>query len=330
VLLTALLLGLVGKSVGASTPRYDFEVGMWRNLHHLLYAQALSDPAAQRVRRIRLDVQDEATLDKLSDVEQRTWKAARDHYVATLIGKNLLFDDEMLAIGLALSKTASAEQLPAAGLPRDLHRALSDAGPIYRKYWWPAHRARARQWASEAQALLDAHGAKLRPRLEAVYAVAWPDEPVVVDLVYYANSSGAYTILGPTRIAIATSDAGNWNQAALEILLHETTHAMLGPLQQQLDRLAEVAKARPGADVKALRRDLWHEVQFFLTGAVVARELPGYRPYADKNDLWSLAWPGRDRTVIESEMTPYLEGEKSLGSALQALVDSLVSRQAQK
>jgi hypothetical protein len=318
-----LSIALVALPARSADPRYEFKVGMWRNLHHLLYAQALSDPAAKRARKIRLDPSDEAIFDALNPSERDTWNAARAYYVGHMIGKDLLFDDEMRAIGIALSEAESSKLIAKTGLPSDLWSVLRSTEAIYRKYWWPGHRARNRRWAREIQTFLDGHGSKLRARLEAVYGTTWPDEPVIVDLVFYANSSGAYTTLEPTRIAISASDSANWNEAALEILLHETTHAMAQPLREQIEELVAAAVAKPDANVKALRRDLWHETVFYLTGKVLTEELPSYTPYADKNGLWTIAWPGRDRKSIEQAMAPYLDGSTSMHDALATLVSDL-------
>jgi hypothetical protein len=323
LLFATLSISLAALPAWSADPRYEFKIGIWRNLHHLLYAQALSDPAAARARKIRLDPSDEAIFDVLTPAERNTWNAARAYYVGNIIGKNLLFDEELRAIGIALSETESSEQIAATGLPPDLRSVLRSTEAIYRKYWWPGHRARNQRWAREIQPFLSRHGAKLRARLEAVYGAAWPDEPVIVDLVFYANSAGAYTTLDPTRIAISTSDSANWNEAALEILLHETTHAMAQPLREQLEELVAAAVAKPDANVKALRRDLWHETLFYLTGEVLTEELPGYTPYADKNGLWTIAWPGRDRKSIEQAMAPYLDGLTSMHDALATLVSDL-------
>lgn len=322
-LFAMLSISLVALPARAAEPRYEFKIGMWRNLHHLLYAQALSDPAAKRARKIKLDPNDEAIFDALTQAERDTWNAARAYYVDKMIGKDLLFDDEMRAIGIALSEAESSKLIATTDLPPDLRSVLQSAAPIYQKHWWRGHRARNRSWAREVQPFLHRYGSKLRGRLEDVYGVAWPHEPVVVDLVFYASWAGAYTALDPTRIAISTSDSANWNEAALEILLHETTHAMAQPLQEQLDELVAAAVSNPGANVKALRRDLWHEALFYLTGKVVADELPDYLPYADKRGLWTIAWPGRDRGAIEQAMAPYLADRSSLRAALSTLVSDL-------
>jgi hypothetical protein len=166
-LFAILSISLAARSAQYAEPRYEFKVGMWRNLHHLLYAQASSDPAAMPARKIRLDPGDEAILAALTPTERDTWKAARAYYVRNMIGKNLLFDDEMRAIGITLSEAASSEQIAATGLPRDLRSVLRSTEAIYRKYWWPGHSARNQRWAGEIHSFLDRHGSKLRARLEA-------------------------------------------------------------------------------------------------------------------------------------------------------------------
>lgn len=304
----------------AQPPLYDFRIGFWRNLHHTLYAQASSEPSPHRVRRIRLAPGDQAVLAALDDGQRSDWAAARDAYAQSWIGQHLLFDAEMRQIGEALSQAGDADE-PPTSLPPDLRNALILAAPIYRQSLWPAHRAQGAAWVAALEPRLAQHGASLRRRLTDLYGAPWPDEPIVVEIAAYASAEGAYTSLGPTRITVASGDAANAGDAALEILMHETSHAMAGPLQANLSAHADAASARPGAE--ALRRDLWHEALFYLTGEAVAEVLPGYTPYADSNGLWARVWTGPDRAALEATMTPLLSGEASLDSALSNLVDRL-------
>jgi len=71
------------------------------------------------------------------------------------------------------------------------------------------------------------------------------------------------------------------------------------------------------------RRDLWHEVLFFTSGQLVADCIPEYAPYADKNSLWTRAWPGPDRALIEQDWKPHMNGNVGLQPALAKLVNDL-------
>jgi hypothetical protein len=58
---------------------------------------------------------------------------------------------------------------------------------------------------------------------------------------------------------------------------------------------------------------------------VVADEIPGYVPYADRNGLWSHAWPGPDRVLIDKNIGPYVEGRGTMDAALRGLVTDLAA-----
>jgi len=327
VLLLAVILCIVAPAspAQATTPQYEFRNAFWRNMHQLLYAQARADPAAGRVRRIRLDPADDAILSGMTAADREIWIGARQAYATTMAGRDLLFDAELRDLGRALGDAGSSDSLHGVAIGADLRALLERAAPVYRRYYWRDHRRRNDRWRAAVAPLLNDHGAALRRRLQTIYGAPWPEAPVV-DLVVYANPAGAYTTLGPTNIAIATSDPANQGPAALEILMHETTHAMAEPLRTSID--AAVSEAGLPAGSKAIRRDLWHELLFYLTGAAVAERLPGYVPYADANDLWRLAWPGPDRASFEQRLKPVLAGRGPLDAAVRAIVADLAREAA--
>jgi len=326
LLAVVLCIGAMASPAQATAPRYEFRNSFWRNMHQLLYAQARTDPAAGKVRRIRLDPADDAILSRMTATDREIWIGARHVYATTLAARDLLFDADLRDLGRALGEAGSADTLHGVPIGPDLRALLERAAPVYRRYFWSDHRRRNDRWRAAVIPLLNDHGAALHRRLQAIYGAPWPEGPVVVDLVVYANRAGAYTTLGPTNIAIATSDATNQGPAALEILIHETTHAMAAPLQTAVE--AAVSEAGLPAGSKAIRRDLWHELLFYLTGAAVAERLPGYVPYADANDLWRIAWPGPDRASFEQQLKPFLAGTRPLDEALRAVVRDLAREAA--
>jgi hypothetical protein len=66
-------------------------------------------------------------------------------------------------------------------------------------------------------------------------------------------------------------------------------------------------------------------VLFFTAGELVAAQIPGYVPYADKNGLWVRAWPSPDRSLIEKDWKPHQNGSMELQQALSKLADDLAS-----
>lgn len=316
-----LLCATTAAAAQDTAPRYEFRSGFWRNLHHLLYAQALSQPGDGSRRRVRLVSENEAVIDALPAKDRAVWERAREHYATHLAGRSLVFDGDMIALGLVLGAAADADA-PGAheDLPAALRSALLEAAPVYRRHWWSGHDARNREWAADVQQRLQRHGPALRARMAEVFATEWPQEPVPVELAFYANPEGAYTTLDPVAITIASSDRDAQDDAALEILLHETAHAMAGPLRAGL----QAALEREACDEAApLPRDLWHQALFFLVGELVAREVPGHLPYADALDLWQRAWTPAARAALQANLTPYLDGRGDLGTALQGVVQEL-------
>ncbi|MDQ8757125.1 hypothetical protein RCO27_12915 [Sphingosinicella sp. LHD-64] len=330
--MAALLLAFATPAFGQSSadPAFAYRNGFWRNLHHTLYAFASHDPAAGRVRRVRLSPADVAVRDALAQGEAATWSEAVRWYATNLSRRDLLFDDGMVAIGDAITAVGDGARPDSAGVPGDLRDILARAAPVYRARFWPAHRQANEAWRVAAEPLVAEHGSAVAARLSRLFGVAWPDGPIEVALDAYANSAGAYTSLEPTRITVATSDESYQGQAAFEMLMHEAGHALVGPLRERLAALVAAETARPGANAAALRRDLWHEILFYMVGQVAAETMPGYVPYADRNELWHLAWPGPDREALARHLDPYLAGRTSLDAALTALVRDLAATPARQ
>lgn len=308
-------------------PVFAYGNHFWRNLHHTLYAFASVDPMAVRARRIRLTADDMAVRDALPEDERAVWAEAVRWYAANLSGRDLLFDEEMVRVGALLSQAGNGSRLGDRDIPDEMRAILERAAPVYRERWWPAHRRANADWPQAVAPLLATHGADIAARLSRFYGTLWPRQSVPVELSYYANSTGAYASLHPTRITLATSDESYRGQAALEMLMHETGHALVGPLRERLNEIAAIETAKPGFNADALRPDLWHEILFYATGKIAADTMPGYEPYADRHGLWGRAFSERDRRAIARHLDPYIAGETTLDEALTALVREIASTQ---
>jgi hypothetical protein len=308
----------------ASTRLFEFHNAFWRDLHHTLYAFASNARGeGPRAGGIRLDPEDIAIADALEGDTRDAWQEAVDWYASHLSGRDLLFDAGMVAIGDALLVDDTG--VPGGDdLPAGLREVLERVAPIHRAHWWPRHRDAGAAWQAAVEALLEARGQQIATRLAQAYRTAWFDAPVPVSLTGYANWSGAYAVLAPTRVSIATLDRRNQGIAAFEILMHEASHGMVDPLRERLQPLLAAEAVRPGANAAAVRPDLWHEILFYVTGKLVADAFPGYVPYADANGLWGRAWPARDRVILARHFDPYLAGSGSLEDALQGVVRDLM------
>jgi hypothetical protein len=292
--------------------RFEFHSGAWINLHHVLWGEALrrSTPDHGRKDAVPEDV-DAAVLE---GEDAQRWSAAIDVYVARFAGKDFTFDDEMAALNGRLSALEDAADVRGSGVAAEAAEALAAVMPIYRARWWPAHDRANRAWSEAVAAQLARHGEAMSRELARIYQAGWPAAPLRVDVVHYAGWSGAYTTLGPDHLTVASGDPRNQGVGALEIVLHEASHAVVAPLRDALDR--ELAARGKRA------RDLWHATLFFSVGDVVRRGVPGYVPYADRLGLYARAWPAY-RAALVRAWAPYLAGRATFADAVRALVAAL-------
>jgi len=303
---------------------FDFHSGFWINLHHFLYAAALVFRASKSPQAQTLNAPDEEELGRLSPEERTTWNAATSYYAVSLVQRDLLFDEGMEEIKNRLEGAETSIDLAGTQIPDDLKAALLSAAPIYRKHWWTRHDADNRRWIADVQALVGRCGSSISDSLVRIYEVPWPEYPVRVDAVAYANWAGAYTTIHPTRPTISTTDPANQGTAALEIVFHETSHGMMNKVMDGLDAAEKAATPESSIGPIHSHRDLWHEILFYTSGELVAGCIPGYAPYADKNGLWMRAWSGPDRALIERDWKPHMSGAVPLSAALAKLVEDLV------
>jgi hypothetical protein len=263
---------------------FAFHHGFWLSLHLLLYGQ--SGPRGAR-----------------EPIDDPTWQEALAAYKAAFPARDFmtLLTDERLVAAERLLAAVPDDATPA-GLDPALAATLARAAPIYRARRWPEDLRRAQEWTAGVEAAVRAHGASLTAALGEVYRDPWPAAPVRVEVVPYAGPVGAYTVIEPTLIAVSSRDERNGGDAALEILFHEASHALVGPLAREIDRVCP--KAPP---------TLWHALLFYTTGEVVKRRFgPTYVPYAEKNGLWERSpdWHGL-LALFRAEWQPAIDGRRS-------------------
>ncbi len=278
---------------------FDFHSGFWLNLHlRVHYAATGTRPPPLA-----------APLPPFAPA----WDEAVHHYKQRFGergGFGLLFDPELVAIGRRLSEAGSMPTL--ADDDVELTRKLRAVAEIVRVEWDTQDRVNMK-WAHALSALVDVHGESLVRELEAVYGAPWTKEPIRVDVSAFAGPVGAYTVDNPAHTIISSVDAGYGGDAALEMIFHEASHLLSGPLERQIDA---AAKKR---GVKA-PEDLWHAILFYTTGVVVSRVLPGgYVPYATKQGLWN-RWPAFS-SALQDRFQPYLDKKVSMAAAVDAVVD---------
>jgi hypothetical protein len=310
-------------STSHTSPIFEFHNGFWVNLHHFLFTAAQGSSAI--VVRPQVDPIDGKELDSLSGSERKAWNAALSYYASTLVHRDLLMDRDMEEIKNELENSENSSDLATAKISSELKSILLTAAPIYRKHWWPRHETVNRDWISILNPLLGRYGNLLTSELAKIYEVPWPEQPIRVDVVGYANWAGAYTTLYPTRPTISSLNAANQGTASLEIAFHEASHGMM---TRVMDAIRGAEKEQAAQHRNAFRdHGLWHEVLFYTSGELVAKLVPDYAPYADKNGLWDRAWPGADREALERDWKPHMQGSVALEAALAKLVSDLSSVQ---
>lgn len=331
VVLLAVLIVIPRLACGEGNPGtekslFEFHSGFWINLHHFLYVQARKALPKPSAREVALTAADAEELQHLSPADGAVWDKSVAYYAASIASRDLLFDDDLVTIKNALEDAETSTDLAQARIPSELKQALLKAAPIYRAHWWTQHDAQNHKWMAELEPLVARYGAAIAQDLVRIYEEPWPQYPVRVDAVVYANWAGAYTTVEPTRPAISTSNPANQGTAALEVLFHETSHGMIDKVTDAV-RTAEtdVNAHRTGAPYRS--GTLWHAVLFYTAGELVAQRFAGYVPYAEKNGLWTRAWPSPVRELIERDWKPHMSGAAPLPASISKLVTDLSNPQ---
>lgn len=289
----------------AARPLFDFHVGFWVNLHQRLYAESGVRPVPDPLRASAAE-------------DQAAWDAAIALYRRRYPERGLLTllsHDELARLNHQLGSVEAAPDLSASEVAPELRAALESAASVYRRHQWPADEQAGHAFVARVQPLVARSGPPLSSQLARVYQTPWPTSPVRVEVARYAGPVGAYT---DDRITMAARDPRHAGDAALEILFHEASHLLAGPL----DGLIAEACAASGRPTPPT---LWHAILFYMTGELVRRELgPDYVPYAERNGLWSR---GQDWTAYQQLLTrfvpEYLDGKQTLRATIDQIVAAL-------
>ena len=303
---------------------FEFHSGFWNNLHHFLYRQALLSAPQKRPHNFSLNKADIDELQQLLPGERDTWNAALTYYDKFIVKRDLLFDDELIQTKNQLENAEASSDLAGVKIQAELKAVLLKAAPVYRSHWWARHNTENQEWIAHLEPLVKHSGATLCTQMKRIYAEPWPQYPLRVDAVAYANWAGAYTTVEPTRPTISTTDPANQGVAALEILFHETSHGMMDKVMDAMHSAESSLNAHNSGEAFH-SGSIWHAVLFYTAGELVAEQFQGYTPYADKNGLWVRAWPSPDRSLIEQDWKPHLAGLVTLQQALTQLVSDLAS-----
>ena len=312
-----LFIALLHSSTCFAFDLFHFRNGFWINLHHYLYAQALAaGQGSARTNTSARDALQQAPCDAMPERAGADFQAAVAFYAANYAAKDWLFDADMWRLNDLLGD-AGNDAHPPQSLPADVRTTLERAAPGYRAACWPAHQRANEQWIAALRPLLAQHGDAIANRLADIYESRWPHP--VVDVVTYANWSGAYTY--DEHITLASVNPDYQGNSALEMIFHESSHA-LG------DRLFDQLRAAFARDKSEMPRNFDHALIFFTAGIVTKQELravaPDYVPYGDRLGIFRrVPYWSEDETAFIRYWQPYLEGKTSRQSALDQLAKAI-------
>ena len=288
-----------GRPIAQADALFSFHSNAWLNLHHILWSRGEGAPVPA----------------DMTEAERTAWAAGIDFY-APYSKRNLILDDELIAIKEALRTTEGRTSLDGVPIPNGVRATLEELMPIYRKYWWPAHDRLNREWIAAVRPLVDRHGAALNRAITRAYDITMPDNPVWVDVSVRAHPNGAYETGPVTHVMISSVDRSYRGYAALEMLFHERSHAWGDVIARPIFAAAK----EQGVSVPP---QLPHAVLFYTAGELTARELKAhgidYTHYAQGSLYTNMCGVGCQGKMAE-QWTPHLEGQRSIVESLSALV----------
>jgi hypothetical protein len=302
----------------AGTPKlFAIQSNFWVNLHHFLYVTARARRGLDANRpAVTKALEDTVGFGTLPPTLRADWDESLAYYARAIAERDILFDSALVVVNVSLSHVVGSS-LGATTLDMDLVHALERAAPAYRTLWWPKHDAANRRWMAAVQPLLGQHGDSAAAWEARAFGVAWPNEPVLVDVTAYANWAGAYTTEEPSHVTISSLNADNQGTAAFETLFHEILHTMDRPL---FERYRSAARAQG----KRMLRNPTHPFIFYTAGEVTRRLFPGHVPYAEAVGLWERAQDlGAMRPLLQRYWQLWLDGQITLDEAVRRIAADL-------
>ena len=289
---------------GAVVGRFHLQSRFWIGLHQTLFEAAqrggIENPGA-------------------GEAERAAWDAAVSAYEARFAESNYLFDEVLVGSNDRLSSVEDTAPVPA--LPGGLEAVLRPVAEVYRARLWPAHERANRFFVSTVAGMLADAGEELVAAHERAYGAPYPAK-VVVDVAPYGGRFGAYTTIhrGFAHTTMSSRDPGYQGFKSLEMVLHESSHAVVGVTEGAVGPEIEAAAAALGVRPP---RQLWHAVLFYTSGeltrrALEARAVP-YRTYAHDGGLYDGAFRGT-LEAIETHWQAWLDGELSREEAIRRMV----------
>lgn len=262
----------------------------------------------------------------VGEAERAAWDRAVAAYRANLGDRDPLRDSELIRLDEQLALIAERDGLPE-GLPHGTREALLVAAPVYLARLWPEHSRGNELWIAVAATLVDRLGDELMEEHERVYGRAYPRR-TVVDVTPFGGRFGAYTTDRELPHAVIGSRvSGNQGFAALEALFHEVSHTVVRPRTDAVGPEIAAAEAALG---RQAHPQLWHAIQFHVSGELVRRALAAhgvaYTPMVEGR-LWEGPFRGLREAVVE-EMGRVIDGQAPLAEGVSRIVERTGGRVA--
>ena len=250
---------------GSQLPRSDlftFHSDAFVNVHHFLYRWGQvgpgTDGAAPGARVVLAgdELERYATMD---EADRDAWDFAASYYRLDMVGRDLLFDEQMVALRDCLVLAGNFCDRIAARDQASLD-ILNAVMPVYRRVFWSRHNAENRRWIDQVMPLAQRFEGVIAPRLAAAYGGEWSEQRNRVDVTAYANDVGAYTT-ADGHITLSSTLPGTQGLFGLELLFHEASHGndLERPLHALIGRAFAAIEAEPPPD-------LWHMTIFYTAG----------------------------------------------------------------
>jgi hypothetical protein len=300
--------GLAVRRAGAQPAtkvgRYLLQSNPWVNVHQrLLYEARFKTPPPAA----------------LSGDDLLKWQKAVKMYQAFLGKRSPIFDIELKQLNATLSKTDTPE-LPDS-IPEAASTALKVAMPLYRSVQWEEDDRANRFWIAVAESMLSSAGEELVEAHAKAYGMPFPKR-ILVDVSAFAWEFDAYTVGDGESAHSVISSTGRGNQGfwALEILMHEPSHAIVdatsGAVGADLTRAAKELGLKP-------RYNLWHAILFYTSGELTRRTLAkrGVRDYQRIIDagMYERGFQGFQQP-LETHWQAYLDGKVSREAAIRQIL----------
>ena len=287
---------------------WEFHDSFWMSLH----ATLIEDASHSKPR----------TLEGWSAEEQAAWNGSVEAYRTAGGHTNLTFAKPMVITSDAITQVPADAADPAIDAP--LAPALKRAAPAYRAHLWASDEKANAFFIAYASAMVREEGAELIRQHEAVYRTKWP-ERILVYITPYGGPFGAYTNYGLSGGWITTMswrDEGYQGLRALEMLLHESSHAVVNPNNGTVAAAIAASGKRRGVPVP---RDLWHAIVFETSSELTRRLLAarGETTFVPSSiDMFTRVWP-QYREAMERYWIAYLDGHGTLEEAIDAIVGAV-------